>query len=110
MEGKLVDSKDRRADGVSVDPNSRVAVPDEMLIELESIRKDADDLGRYRREVGRLYQQVNNLIKNANETEERLRNRRKLLAKKLMLSDGSWAIDFEDAAFYRVLPGTPLTV
>jgi hypothetical protein len=107
---KMVDSKDRVEDRVETYPDSKVEVPQEFYGDMEDLKSDLAELDKARREVGRLTQQVNNIITFCNNLENRAREKRQELSKKVGLTEGRWAVDFEKRAFFKIVPGAPNVV
>lgn len=108
---KLVNSKDRVEDRVEVDDSSRINVPQEYHKVLVSMKSDAEELEKARKEVGRLSQVLHNLVNVCNNIEERMTTNREELTRKLGLtSEGRWVVDFNEKAFFRVVPGGPTVI
>jgi hypothetical protein len=88
-----------------------VKVAEEDFDKLREIQVTADALGKYRAELGRLYQAINNLCAQTNAVEENLSEQRRALVAKYGLEaagDGQWAVDFEKREFTRVSPSAPV--
>jgi len=78
---------------------------------MRKIQVQVDTLAKYRQEIGRLTQLMNNLVNTANETERELAQSRRELASKYNLEKigvGQWAIDFEKKQFVRLAEGAPV--
>lgn len=89
---------------VPVDPNSSIDIPADLFEDLNKIKKFADELNNSRIELGRLTQVVHHIINVCNTAEKNLADSKKRLIDELGLSDGNWAIDFENKKVCRLLP------
>lgn len=78
---------------------------------LRDIQAHVDALGKYRQEIGRLFQALSNLREKADEVEVALaQKRRDLIAKYNLetMGEGQWAIDFEKKEFVRLSGKSPV--
>ncbi len=78
---------------------------------LREIQVYVDALNKYRQEMGRMFQALNNLKDQANETEIGLASKRRALSAKYnleTLGEGQWAVDFEKKEFVRLSPQSPV--
>lgn len=74
---------------------------------VRAVQVCVDTLSKYRQEIGRLTQVLDNLVNLANEAEAELSKTRTELASKYDLS-GKWAIDFVEKEFVRVSEDAPV--
>ncbi len=78
---------------------------------LRDVQAHVDALTKYRQEMGRLVQALNNMTVQANDVEKSLAGKRKELANKYNLEtigDGQWAMDFEKKEFVRLSGQSPI--
>ena len=88
-----------------------VKIKEEDFTELKEIQARVEYLSKYRQEIGRLYQALNNLVEKANEVEIELARTRRELAHKYNLENmglGQWALDFEKKEFVKILDNSPV--
>lgn len=79
--------------------------------EVREIQAHVDALSKYRQEMGRLFQALNNLKDHANQIEVDLAEKRRALTAKYNLEtfgEGQWAIDFEKKEFVRLSGKAPV--
>jgi hypothetical protein len=96
-----------QADG-AVQP-VKIAEEDHEL--LKDIQVHVDALAKYRQELGRMFQAMNNLKDQANEVEIQLANKRRDLAAKYDLEKiglGQWAVNFENKEFVKLDSSAPI--
>lgn len=88
-----------------------VKIKNEHAQEVVNIQAKVDELSKYRQEIGRLHQVLNNMVQMANEAEVDLAKMRRDLAQLYNLeksSTGQWAIDFEKREFVKVSSNGPV--
>jgi hypothetical protein len=93
-----------------IDPDSSIDIPEDLVGDLGKIKKFADELNNSRLELGRLSQVVHHLINVCNTAEKNLADSKKKLIEELGLTDGNWAIDFENNKVCRILPTDKTTL
>jgi hypothetical protein len=74
---------------------------------LEEVQGCAEELDFYRRELGRLFQVLNNLRDRADISERKLKDKREELIGKYNTGDGKWAIDFGNQRIVKVKDSAP---
>lgn len=80
-------------------------IKEEDHVTVQEIQVCADNLQKYRQEIGRLFQLLCTMQNRANDTEVRLAEKRNELVSKYgleSLGTGQWAIDFEKKEFVRI--------
>lgn len=102
---------DVKSDVVEADEyKDPVKIKEEDHDEMRKIQALSDGLVKYRQEMGRLLQVLDNMKEQANKTERELADTRRNLAQKYNLEKigmGQWAVDFEKKEFVKVSPRTP---
>ena len=89
----------------SVEP---IKIEEEDKEKLSEIERIATELDAARRELGRLFQTMNNLRDKADNLERSLNYKRKDLIEKYKLSSGGkWVIDFNEKEFVKLLDVVP---
>ncbi len=88
-----------------------VKINPEDFDELREVQAHVDALTKYRQEMGRMFQALNNLKDQANEVELGLADKRRALAGKYNLEkygEGQWVVDFDKKEFVRLSEKSPV--
>lgn len=88
-----------------------VKIRPEDFEDLRDVQVHVDALTKYRQEMGRMFQALNNLKDQANEVELALATKRRSLASKYnleTLGEGQWVVDFEKKEFVRLADKSPV--
>jgi len=85
-----------------------IKINEEDQAALSDIEKDATELDAARRELGRLYQMMNNVRDKTDGLERSLNTKRKeLISKYNVAGGGKWVIDFNEKEFIKLLDTVP---
>ncbi len=88
-----------------------VKIRPEDFEDLREVQVHVDALTKYRQEMGRMFQALNNLRVQADEVETNLAQKRRALATKYNLEvygEGQWVVDFEKKEFVRLSSQSPV--
>jgi hypothetical protein len=103
---------DVHSDVVPVSPyHDPIKIREEDHEALMEVQQYNDALAKYRQEMGRIVQVLNNLTRLANETEGALAEKRRALVAKYdleSLGEGQWTMDFEQKEFVRLAGNAPV--
>ena len=86
-------------------------IKEEDYEEVRKLQVVIDALNKYRQEIGRLFQALNNLRQKTDEVEDESSKIRKYLVEKYNLEAigvGQWAVDFEKKEFVRLSDKSPV--
>jgi hypothetical protein len=88
-----------------------VKIKQEDYASVREIQVHVDTLNKYRQEIGRLTQLINNVVAETNRIETELADKRRKLAKEYNLEQigsGQWALDFENKEFVKAAATAPV--